>query len=143
MDENIKEDMRTEFYGYDFQKRAHNTTDGQKREMKYCDCKRPKKNGGDNYCQICDGLIANLLELPVIARLELPVNTHLASQFVSKVKEMGAKIINVVEIKSSPMKPEDGILLYIIETDKEDLITDYAFYTWIRNENFQKYYKVQ
>lgn len=42
------------------------TTDGQKREMKYCDCKKPKKNGGDNYCRICDGLIANLLELPVI-----------------------------------------------------------------------------
>ena len=47
------------------------TTDGQKREMKYCDCKKPKKNGGDNYCQICDGLIANLLELPVILQCEL------------------------------------------------------------------------
>lgn len=45
------------------------TTDGQKREMKYCDCKKPKKNGGDNYCQICDGLIANLLELPVIQKI--------------------------------------------------------------------------
>lgn len=118
-------------------------TDGIKREMKYCDCEKPKKNGGDNYCQICDGLIANLLELPVIARLELPVNTKLAPQFLSKIKEIGARIINVVEIKSSPMKPEDGILLYIIETDKEDLITDYAFYTWISNERFQKYYKVQ
>jgi hypothetical protein len=83
------------------------------------------------------------VELPVIARLELPVNTNLAPQFIAKVKEIGAKIINVIEIKSSPMKPEDGILLYIIETDKEDLITDYAFYTWIKNENFQKYYKVQ
>lgn len=95
---------------------------------------------GDENCPDCK---SGRVELPVIARLELPVNTKLAPQFIAKVKEIGAKIINVVEIKSSPMKPEDGILLYIIETDKEDLITDYAFYTWIKNENFQKYYKVQ
>lgn len=69
MGRDIKEEMRTDFYGYGFQKSSDKTTDGQKREMKYCDCKKPKKNGGDNYCQICDGLIANLLELPVMQKI--------------------------------------------------------------------------
>lgn len=41
----------------------NNTSDEQKREMKYCDCKEPKKNSGDNYCQNCGGLIASLVKM--------------------------------------------------------------------------------
>ena len=37
------------------------TTNGNMIGMKHCECAIPHKNGGDNYCKNCNGLIYSLL----------------------------------------------------------------------------------
>lgn len=67
----------------------------------------------------------------------LSVKYDLSADFVTKVNsEKGCSIKNVIEISSC------NILEYWIDCpkEKENLITDFAFMTWIRNPCFQKYY---
>lgn len=71
--------------------------------------------------------------------IELGVKYALASEFMAKVAaEEHCRIVNVIELKSGP----DGILIYWVDCQmhKHDLITEYAFMTWIKNPVFQKYY---
>lgn len=85
-------------------------------------------------CEVCCGG-----KEEIIYPIELGVKYALANEFVSRVAQTdGCKIVNVVELKSGP----DGVLIYHVDCDagKEDLITDYAFMTWIKNPVFQKYY---
>lgn len=86
---------------------------------------------------------ANLVQngmLPAVEFREpicLRVKFELSAEFVSKVNsEEGCKVQNVFEILSCKM------LEYWIDCpkEKENLITDYAFMTWIKNPVFQKYY---
>lgn len=67
----------------------------------------------------------------------LIVKYELSSEFVSKVNsEKDCKVQKVIEILNCKM------LQYWIDCpkEKERLITDYAFMTWIKNPVFQKYY---
>ena len=67
----------------------------------------------------------------------LRVKYELSAEFVSKVySESDCKIQKVIEIITCKM------LEYWIDCpkEKEKLITDYAFMTWIKNPVFQKYY---
>lgn len=69
--------------------------------------------------------------------LILSVKYELASDFSSKVNsEPGCKTNKVIELVTCK------VLQYWIDCpkEKEDLITDYAFMTWIKNPVFQKYY---
>lgn len=73
-------------------------------------------------------------------RLPLCVNVRyeLSSDFLDKVTgETGCKIANVVELISNTM------LQYWVDCpkEKEEIIVEYGFMTWIRNPVFQKYYK--
>lgn len=69
--------------------------------------------------------------------LVLTVIYKLAPEFSSKVSaEEGCTIKDVIEIKSCKF------LQYWIDCpeDKVNMITDWAFMTWIKNPVFQKYY---
>lgn len=85
------------------------------------------------------GNIANAV-LPAVEFREplcLRVKYGLSAEFVSKVNsEKDCKVQNVFEILNCKM------LEYWIDCpkEKESLITDYAFMTWIKNPVFQKYY---
>ncbi len=72
------------------------------------------------------------------APLELYVNYELSTKFRALVERMeNCKIFKVVEIKSCK------VLLYIIfcPEDKASEITEMAFMTWVKNPEYQKYYK--
>ena len=64
------------------------------------------------------------------------VKYDLSNEFVQKVKSEGLKIEKVIEILNC------NILEYWINCpkEKENIISDYAFMTWIKNPVFQKYY---
>jgi len=85
------------------------------------------------------GNIANAV-LPAVEFREplcLRVKYELSADFVSKVNsEKDCKVQKVIEILNCKM------LEYWIDCpkEKESLITDYAFMTWIKNPVFQKYY---
>lgn len=67
----------------------------------------------------------------------LRVKYELSAEFVSKINsESNCKVQKVIEILNCKM------LEYWIDCpkEKESLITDYAFMTWIKNPVFQKYY---
>lgn len=66
----------------------------------------------------------------------LTVKYDLASEFRSLVESEGCKIRNVIEIQSGKL------IQYWIDCpkEKENLVTDMAFMTWIKNPVFQKYY---
>jgi hypothetical protein len=69
--------------------------------------------------------------------LILSVKYELASEFSLKVNsEPGCKTNKVIELVNCK------VLQYWIDCpkEKEDLISDYAFMTWIKNPVFQKYY---
>lgn len=85
------------------------------------------------------GGIANTM-LPAVEFREplcLRVKYELSAEFVLKVNsEKGCRVQKVIEILNCKM------LEYWIDCpkEKENLITDYAFMTWIKNPVFQKYY---
>lgn len=85
------------------------------------------------------GNIANAV-LPAVEFREplcLRVKYELSSEFVSMVNsETGCEVQKVIEILNCK------VLEYWIDCpkEKENLITDYAFMTWIKNPVFQKYY---
>ena len=64
------------------------------------------------------------------------VKFELANYFRELAEKEGCEIKNVCEIKSGE------ILQYwiICPKEKECIISDYAFQTWIKNPVFQKYY---
>lgn len=64
------------------------------------------------------------------------VKNELSNEFVQKVKSEGCKIEKVIEILNC------NVLEYWINCpkEKESIISDYAFMTWIKNPVFQKYY---
>ncbi len=66
------------------------------------------------------------------------IKFELSYEFKTLVEKEGGEIKNVCEIKSGE------ILQYwiICPKEKEGLISDYAFQTWIKNPVFQKYYHV-
>ena len=78
---------------------------------------------------------ANTVLTPVLS-LYLTVNYDLSNEFRQKVISENCKIENVLEISSG------FVIGFVINCpkEKEDLITDFAFMTWIRNPEFQKYY---
>jgi len=90
-------------------------------------------------CLTSSGNIANAV-LPAVEfrdPLCLRVKYELSADFVSKVNsEKDCKVQKVIEILNCKM------LEYWIDCpkEKESLITDYAFMTWIKNPVFQKYY---
>jgi len=66
------------------------------------------------------------------------VNYDLAFRFREMVEELtDCKVNKVVELKTCEL------LMYVIECpkDREELIFDMAFMTFIKNPEFQKYYK--
>ena len=67
---------------------------------------------------------------------EYPVQYHLAGQFLSKALAEGCKQVNVIEQITC------NVLLYVLDVPdgKEELISDLAFMTHIKNPKFQKYY---
>jgi len=68
----------------------------------------------------------------------LRVNYELSTEFVSMVhSEKDCKVQKVIEILNCK------VLEYWIECpkEKENIISDYAFMTWIKNPVFQKYYQ--
>ena len=77
----------------------------------------------------------NRLLTPVFP-LCLRVKYELSNEFVQKVNSVGCKIEKVIELLNCKM------LEYWINCpkEKEELITDFAFMTWIKNPVFQKYY---
>lgn len=88
-------------------------------------------------------LSAPITPSPMLAAVEfreplcLCVKYELSAEFVSKVNsESNCKVQKVIEILNCKM------LEYWIDCpkEKESLITDYAFMTWIKNPVFQKYY---
>lgn len=66
----------------------------------------------------------------------LRVNYDLSTEFVSKVKSEGCKIEKVIEIINCKL------LEYWIDCpkEKENIISDYAFMTFIKNPVFQMHY---
>lgn len=71
-------------------------------------------------------------------QLALRTNYALSSDFIILVEQIdGCSIKNVIEIISNEL------LEYWIECpkEKEDLITEMAFMTFIKNTKFQKYYQ--
>ena len=78
---------------------------------------------------------ANTVLTPVFP-LCLRVKYELSNEFIQKVNSEGCKIEKVIELLNCKM------LEYWINCpkEKEELITDFAFMTWIKNPVFQKYY---
>jgi hypothetical protein len=78
---------------------------------------------------------ANTVLTPVFT-LCLRVKYELSNEFVQKVNSEGCKIEKVIELLNCKM------LEYWINCskEKEELITNFAFMTWIKNPVFQKYY---
>lgn len=77
----------------------------------------------------------NRLLTPVFP-LYLTVNYDLANEFRQKVINESCKIENVLEISSGFVI---GFVIFCPK-EKEELITDFAFMTWIKNPECQKYY---
>lgn len=78
----------------------------------------------------------NIAGVNVCFPLCLRVKYELLNEFVNKVNSEGCKIEKVIELLNCKM------LEYWINCpkEKEELITDFAFMTWIKNPVFQKYY---
>lgn len=69
--------------------------------------------------------------------LSLMVNYALANHFVCLVNQIKeCKIQNVAEMKACE------VLLYLVECpkEKEEIVVDYAFMTWIKNPKIQTHY---
>lgn len=71
-------------------------------------------------------------------QLELRVRLAFMDQFREKITREGCKVINVIELIRCQ------VILFIVDVpfEKEELIIDLAFMTFIKNPEFQKYYSI-
>jgi len=69
---------------------------------------------------------------------EIGVRLALMNEFREKAIFEGCKVVNVIELI------RNAVILFILEIPdgKEELITDFAFMTFIKNPKFQKYYEL-